>query len=301
MKTSFETIVQIDKIGEISHNRLNEILPLAEKEEMTPSYLDKKKSLLLLIDFQNDFMDHGPLGVPGALKDVERVTRFLYNHMEKITDIALSLDTHIPTQIFHPCWWQDEEGKEPVPFTIISSEEVITGKWKPRFYEKESKDYVENLEKLGKKKLCIWPYHCIEGTPGNALESQLANIVYFHSVARKSKINTIVKGLAPVTEMYGIFRPEYSPENFVNESLLETMLSYDQIFVAGEAKSHCVLESVRQLVEYFGSKGRDASNMILLEDCTSPIRGFEEETEKAFKDLQETYGLRFANSTEVEF
>lgn len=299
MKTSFEEIVKVDRIGKAEPTRLNDLLSLAQKEDLPPSSEDEKKVLFLAVDFQNDFMDEGPLGVPGATKDVERVARFLYNNMDKITDIAVSLDTHTPMQIFHPCWWENQEGKEPAPYTIITFEDVQAGKWTPRFMEKESIDYVENLEKLGKKQLCIWPYHCIQGTFGNALESQLANMIYYHSTARKSEVKTIVKGLAPATEMYGIFRPEYSPENLVHEELLESMLQYDQIFVAGEAKSHCVLESVAQLVEYFASKNRDSSHIYILEDGTSCIPGFEDGTEKAYQHLAKTYGIQFVKTTDT--
>ena len=49
-------------------------------------------------------MDNGALGVPGAHGDVERMTQFIYNNMDKITNIAVSIDTHTPHQIFHPCW-----------------------------------------------------------------------------------------------------------------------------------------------------------------------------------------------------
>lgn len=44
-------------------------------------------------------MDNGALGVPGAHGDVERMTQFIYNNMDKITNIAVSIDTHTPHQI----------------------------------------------------------------------------------------------------------------------------------------------------------------------------------------------------------
>lgn len=35
-------------------------------------YKDKTKRLLLAIDCQNDFMEGGPLGVPGSIKDMKK-------------------------------------------------------------------------------------------------------------------------------------------------------------------------------------------------------------------------------------
>lgn len=299
LKIPFEQIVDVNKIGSGDVN-VNQILSLAENEAVKPSEKDQKKILLLGIDFQNDFMEEGALGVPGAHKDVANVTKFLYNNLHKITNIAVSLDTHAPMQIFHPSWWVDENGKHPNPLTIISSDDVGHGKWKPIYHVEESKQYVSNLEKQGKKQLCIWPYHCIEGTYGAALESQFANLIYFHSVVRGTNVIPIVKGKYQTTEMYGIFRPEYSDKLGENTELLQKMKDYDQILIAGEAKSHCVLESVNQLVEYFSHEGENTGKIYLLEDCMSSIPGFEDDTESAYEQLVQNYGIHLVQSSALE-
>ena len=46
--------------------------------------------------------------------------------------------------------------------------------------------------------------------------------------------------------MYGIIRPEYSTHDSTNTKLLEKIAEFDKIIIAGEAKSHCVLESIKQ-------------------------------------------------------
>lgn len=300
LKTPFEQLVNVKKIGCKSEKHLQEILSMAQAETPIPARNDQKKILFLGIDIQNDFMENGALGVPGAHQDVQNVAKFIYRHLHKITDIAVSIDTHQPMQIFHPCWWKDQDGNNPKPLTIITAQDVHDGKWIPVFEKEESLEYVVNLEKSGKKKLCIWPYHCIEGTFGATLESQFAQLIYFHSVVRETNVIRIVKGLYPTTEMYGIFRPEYSKNIKENDDLFQLMKKYDQIIIAGEAKSHCVLESVIQLIDNFKKNQLDPTKIYLLEDGMSVIPGFEEETERAYKILVQEYGIHLVQSTNFE-
>ncbi|PLT32466.1 hypothetical protein [Bacillus sp. V5-8f] len=296
MKTSFENIVDVTAIGGQNPTNIHELLTLASKENLRPSVDDTDKVLFLGIDFQNDFMENGGLAVPNSYRDVENVTRFIYDNMERITTIAVSIDTHEPQQIFHPSWWVDKNGSHPDPLTIITAEDVENGKWTPVEHYDESRQYVHNLKKLGKKQLCIWPYHCLQGTNGAALESQFSNMIHFHSIARKSKIQKIVKGLDPMSEMYGIIKAEFDRSDYCNHEFLRSLKGYDKIIVAGEAKSHCVLESVKQILEHFATNKEITSRIYLLEDCMSPITGFEESTNEEFKQLQEQYGINIVTS-----
>lgn len=297
-KTKFEEIVDVSRVGSENAKGLNELMTLANEEKMISSREDVEKVLFMGIDFQNDFMENGELGVPNSHRDVERVTKFLYQNLDKVTTIALSLDTHELYQIFHPSWWVDAEGNHPVPFTVITREDVEKGKWMAVEKQKESLAYIIHLEFLGKKQLLIWPYHCIEGTYGAALEGQFSNMVHFHSVLRQSNIQKIVKGQDPLSEMYGIIKPEYAKTDETNYAFLHSLLAYDKIVIAGEAKSHCVLESVQQIVKHYGDQHELPSKIYLLEDCMSPIPGFEESTEHAFKELQKNTGIHIVKSTE---
>ena len=187
MKTPYNEIVNIASIGSQTNPiSLNEILRKANDEQLTPAAQNKERVLFLGIDVQQDFMDNGALGVPGAHGDVERMTQFIYNNMDKITNIAVSIDTHTPHQIFHPCWWIDENGNNPAPYTPITLADLDSGKYRAVIYPRQSRDYVEHLEKDGKKTLCVWSYHCLQGTSGAAFENQFANMIYFHSVAKKA-------------------------------------------------------------------------------------------------------------------
>lgn len=299
MKTPYNEIVNIGSIG--SQNNpilLNDILKRANGESMTPSDEDRERVLFLAIDVQQDFMDNGALGVPGAHGDVERMTQFIYNNMEKITKIAVSIDTHIPQQIFHACWWVDANGNHPDPGTMITLADLDAGKYLPIILPSKSRDYVEHLESDGKKTLVVWPYHCLQGTTGCALENQFANMVYFHSVAKKSSTLRLVKGTDPLSEMYGIIKPEYDTKNFINLDFLNKLEQYDKIVIAGEAKSHCVLESIKQILEYYANRPEITKRVYILEDCMSSIGGFENETEATFEDFKKTYHVNIVKSTD---
>lgn len=299
MKTPFHEIVERDRIGLPPAAGLNELLNKARREEVPPSSDDSEKILFLAIDMQNDFMEKGELAVPGSHGDVLRAARFLYDHLDRITRVAVSLDTHQPEQIFHPIWWVDEAGNHPAPFTIITLEDVQSGTWRAVHHPVESLAYVRKLGEWSKKALCIWPYHCLEGTFGAALESQFANMVYFHAIARKSTPLRIVKGKDPLSEMYGIVKPEIGTDDAADTELLRELANYDRIIVAGEAKSHCVLESLRQILAHYEGDPEMTSRITVLADCMSPIPGFEESTEEALAQLQQAYGITVTTSGEL--
>ena len=117
-------------------------------------------------------------------------------------------------------------------------------------------------------------------------------------MTRKSAVQKIVKGQDPLSEMYGIVKPEYATADKTNYAFLDSLHAYDKIIIAGEAKSHCVLESVLQIAEYNESKPELLSKKYLLEDFMSSIPGFEESTERACKEHQKSYGFHIVKSTE---
>ena len=277
---------------------LNQLLKRANDEQLIPSRQNRERVLFIGIDVQQDFMEKGALGVPGAHGDVERMTRFIYENMDAISNIAVSIDTHTPHQIFHPCWWIDEQGSNPAPYTTVTLADLDSGKWKAVINPIASRDYVGHLEQDGKKTLCIWPYHCIQGTVGCALENQFANMVYFHSVAKKAIVQRLVKGQDPLSEMYGVIKPEYDTKGYINLDFLNKLEQYDKIVIAGEAKSHCVLESIQQILEYYENRPEITRKIYILEDCMSPIPGFEKVTDSAFETFKRKYQVAIAKSTD---
>lgn len=263
----------------------------SEKAEATT----KQETLLLAVDMQNDFMEGGALGVKGALADSRRLSRFLYDNAENIETVAVTLDTHEPLQIFHSCWWHDPEGREPEPFTVITAQDLDAGRWLPACEPEASRTYLLWLAEKGHSPLCIWPYHCLGGTVGCALEPGFANMVFYHSVARRSPVLRTVKGTLRTSEFYGAIRPEYSPEGLnTNHSFREQLMQYKTIIVAGEAMDYCLYETLKQLFEESESR---AQRVLLLEDCTSSI-GPRAEAEARCQRLAKEYGLELVKSTD---
>ena len=300
LKTPFEEIVDVTAIGESKNTRsLNELLQKAGEEKLQPARNDVEQVLLLVIDMQNDFLENGSLGVPGSHGDVERLTKFVYNNMNKISRIAVSIDTHIPHQIFHPCWWIDEQGNNAPPFTAITLQDLDNGKWRPVIEPIKSREYVEGLKKTGNKDLFIWPYHCIQGTYGCALENQFTNMIYFHEVAKKSIPLRIVKGYDPLSEMYGIFKPEFDRKNYVNIDALNMFEKFDKIIISGEAKDFCVYSSIKQILEYYKNKPEVTKKVYILEDCSSTVIDTKEEIERKYNEFKDKYKINIVKSTNL--
>lgn len=302
MKATYDRIIDVDKIASLSPiGDMNALLALAKGEDTAAAASDEKRTLLLAIDVQNDFMeDIGSLAVQGSRADVQRLTEWMYRNLHALTHVMCSLDCHTMMQIFHPDWWINEHGEQPTPFTIISHADVKAGRWRTANGEEEQAlEYLRNLEAGGKKQLCIWPYHCLEGTTGAQLEAEFTKMLYFHAAARKTSPTLIYKGQDPYTEMYGIIKAEYDKEGFVNQAVLDAVATYDEIYLAGQASSHCVLASTKQILEYFGDDRSVTSRITLLEDCMSPIAGFEEDTLRQFEELKSTYGIQIKKSAEV--
>lgn len=302
MKTTYQEIIKVEHIATASScENIPQIISLAQAEQIAPAQNDTKRVLLLAIDIQNDFMeDIGSLAVGGSRQDIARLTQWMYTNLTSLTQIMCSLDCHSIMQIFHADWWINSGQKHPAPFTIITYQDVVDGIWLPTNGELQtSLEYLKNLELNGQKQLCIWPYHCLEGTDGAKLESEFTKMVYFHAAARQTSPKLIYKGQNPYTEMYGIIKAEYDKLGYINQEIVDTIALYDEIYIAGQASSHCVLASTQQIVTYFGADADVNKRITILADCMSPIVGYEESTQEAFEILKAEYGIQIKNSTEV--
>ena len=113
-------------------------------------------STLLLIDPQVDFHPGGSLAIPNASSDAVRVKAFLST--DKVKDLIVTMDSHHKFDIAHPgSWIVESSGKHPDPFTIITNEEVVAGKYRPVDGDKEwAEAYTKALEDGDRFKLCIW-------------------------------------------------------------------------------------------------------------------------------------------------
>ena len=275
---------------------------------LTPASSDSESIAVVLVDYQHDFVDpSGTLYVPGSQADVARFLTWFYANAHKITTIYASLDTHIPFQIFYSSWWIDPRtGEHPQPFTVITGRDVDNRTWIPLLEPEWSLHYVHELQEKARKDLMIWPYHTMQGTLGHMLVSPISEAIAWHSAARQTQPVYIEKGLTPRTEFYGIFGAEVPDPQFaesgLNVPLLDAVMRHDKVYIAGEAKSHCVLETERQIVEHFASQPQMLRKLYFLKDCTSsvqhPLIDFDALAEQELARMREQ-GVNVVVSTDV--
>ena len=236
----------------------------------------KKNNLLLVIDPQNDFcLPNGALYVPNAENDMLRLATFIKMNCFNISQIIVSVDTHHVLDISQQYYWRDDEGNIPAIYTQISYIDIKEGKWTPCFEKEKTIQYIKNLEKQGEFPHIIWPEHCIVGSSGAAITNILMDEMKNWARKTGEYFQVIEKGINPTTEMFGIFRANIpEPENkctMENKELINKINKYDRIIVAGEAKSHCVANSIKQLFGYPDIMKK----IILLDDCMSNVAGFD--------------------------
>ena len=267
----------------------------ADEHDLRPAAEDTFRICLLAVDVQNTFcipdfelFVAGRSGT-GAVDDNRRLCEFVYRNLGEITQIFPSLDTHHAMQVFHAIWLVDENGNHPGPYTLVSAEDVASGRWRanpavaealgvdPDHAARHLEHYTRRLAAGGKYDLTIWPYHAMLGGIGHALASAFEEAVFFHGVARLSNPEFQVKGENPLTEHYSIVGPEVTEGPDGEElggkdtQLIDKLLAFDAVVVAGQAKSHCLAWTIDDLLEEEELGNRLAERTYLLEDCTSPV------------------------------
>lgn len=260
-----------------------------------------KKIQLMIIDPQNDFCDpKGALSVPGADKDMERLSEFIARNGDKLDDIHVTLDSHHLVDIAHPIFWKNSKGEHPNPFTLISKQDVEDHMWSPTnpsFYKK-ALEYVKELEVSNRYQLCVWPPHCLIGSNGHNVFPALYNELLKWE-ENFAMVNYITKGSNIWTEHYSALKADVpdpaDPSTQIDTNFIKVLSEADEIIVAGEAGSHCLANSVRDVVEFGGENL--VKKITLLEDCTSPVPGFEDLQEDFIKEMK-AKGMKVVKSTE---
>jgi len=235
---------------------------------------------LLIIDPQVDFCDpSGALYVPGAEKDMERLSEMVKRFGKQIKQIHVTLDCHFLIDITHPLMWRNSDGKHPDPFTIFGSKEIKDGVWIPVYpsYRQRFIEYCEELEAGGRYPLCIWPPHCLIGSRGNSILPVLFEALQEWQTTKINNVNFVSKGSNPFTEHYSAVKAEViDPEDPSTQldtrkgSLINTLMEADKILIAGEAGSHCVKSTVEDIADGFQDDVY-VQKMVLLEDAISPV------------------------------
>lgn len=265
-----------------------------------------KKVCLLVVDPQYDFCaPDGKLSVAGADKDMERLAAMVSRAKGDIEEVIVTLDSHRTLHVAHPIWWKDKDGNHPVPFenglpTIISVDDV-TGddpKWMATNpgYQDRSVEYVKALQANGRYALCIWPPHCLIGSGGYQVMPVLFDALCDWE-SQFAAVNYVTKGSNIFTEHYSavqadVFDPE-DPGTGLNTDLLKTLQDMDVIAIAGEASSHCVASTIKDIADNFGED--NVRKFMYLEDACSPVPGCEA-LEKAFLDEMTGRGMQVSTT-----
>jgi nicotinamidase/pyrazinamidase len=247
------------------------------------------------------------LHVPGAVPDMERTAKMIERIGHKIDDIHITLDSHRQFDIAHPSFWMDEHGKQPSPFTIISVADVENCRYTPRVpaHRAWALTYVKALANSGKYALCIWPPHCLIGTWGHNVYHRLDDALQRWSDKEIATVNYVTKGSNPFTEHYGALMAEVAdPKDSstgLNSGFLNMLVQADMIGVFGQASSHCVLETLKQIANHIGDE--HIKKFYLLKDCMSPVPAipnvvdFPAIAEAGLKDMQRL-GMTVTNSVD---
>ena len=263
-----------------------------------------QKVHLLVIDPQSDFCHpDGALFVPGADEDMKRLSTMVRDKGKKIHRIHVTLDSHHEIDVAHPIMWRDSSGNHPSPFTIISNDDMQNGNWAPTKPgdTKRLLDYTAALETGGRYPLCIWPPHCRIGSWGHTVVPELFDAFSQWEKDKFWIVDYVTKGSNPYTEHYSGVRAEcedpQDPTTQINTKLIQTLMDADIIGLAGEASSHCVRNTIFDIASAFGDDSY-ISKVVLLEDATSPVPGFENLQDDFIKELT---GRGMKLSTTVDF
>ena len=263
-----------------------------------------KRIELLIIDPQVDFCDskHGALYVPGAEHDMNRLAAMVRRLKNKIDDIHVTLDSHHFIHIAHPIFWKDSRGQHPPVFTSISSTDVEEGVWTPTVPSlyRRALDYVHKLEQNARYALTIWPPHCLIGSPGHTVFPELfAALTEWES--RFAFVDYVTKGSNILTEHYSAVQADVpdpaDPATQINTRLIQTLENADMIVIAGEARTHCLANTVRDIANNFGDDSF-VSKLVLLTDAASDIPGFETHAQNF---MTEMVGRGMQLSTTTDF
>jgi nicotinamidase-related amidase len=294
---SFYHPAQVAEVYRVPYQqRAIEAASWREEQQITPASRDQQRVGLLLIDVQNTFclpefeLFVGGVSGQGAVEDNQRLCQFIYRHLGSITEIIPTMDSHTAMQIFHPIFWVNQAQQHPTPGTMITLAEVERGVWQinpelpsgfgPNLQELEqyALHYVGKLSAEGKYPLTIWPYHSMVGGIGHALVSAVEEAIFFHSIVRHSPTNFELKGDNPLTENYSVLSPEVlAAANGQaiaqkNSTLIQKLLDFDYLIIAGQAKSHCVAWTIENLLTEIQALDPGlAQKIYLLEDCTSSV------------------------------
>jgi len=294
-----------------------------KSKKMTTATKIEGGTTMLLIDVQKDFHPGGSLAIEAAGEDAIRIADIIRRGIVNpdsigINRLVVTMDSHHKLHIAHPKFWMSGHDEEPPPpFTIITSNDIQKGKWKPRSnlklplgaetvkneLFKVATDihgdlnlldyciqYTKALEEKGRFSLCIWPEHCLIGSAGHQVVDNISEIMGEWSDVTGGSIEFVMKGQNLLTEMYSAIKAEVpiTTQTDYNRPLLFSLSRSDRLIIVGQAMSHCVNYTTRDIIEQWPKS--ELHKICVVMDCMSPVPGFEKEAEE-FKNFLDDEGI----------
>jgi nicotinamidase-related amidase len=266
---------------------------------------------LLIIDAQNDFCDYSTeayvpaLPVPGAYQDCLRLAQLINQAGSAIGVIVATLDTHHMVDLAHNTSWLTEHEVAPPPFSLVTAADFIAGRYRLAAAQTspEQNDYVLNyltqLEQM-QRPFILWPPHCLIGTPGHNLNTELAQALSNWETRTGKPVTFMQKGENIWTESFSALKaviPDPADQaTHLNLAVLKMLAQSDRLIIAGQASSHCVKETICDILQFGAAELKH--KLVILTDCMSPVSGFEAAVEQFFTELR-AQGIRLATSAEI--
>jgi len=246
---------------------------------------------LLIIDPQNDFCDieGAALPVAGGHDDLRRLAGFIESNQDRLDSITVTLDSHASVAVERTTFWLGRDGQPVAPFTFITAADVVASVYRPRDtgLTDQVLDMLKQLAVAGKSGMVVWPVHCVTGTWGHNIQSDVARSLAAWELTHQRAVTKALKGEYPLTEHFGVFEADAPvasvPSTQFNTALAKSLADgTDVIAMAGQASSHCVAASYDQFMGFLAKTPALAPRVVLLRDCMSPVPGFKKLADELF-------------------
>lgn len=175
------------------------------------------------------------------------------------------------------------------------------GIWKPKDSSllNHCLEYTASLQEKGRFQLCIWPEHCLIGTPGHAVVTPINSALQTWCERNVNTVQYIMKGTSCYVEMYSAIQAEVEyksdPSTSKDPFLIEKLNESDRLIICGQALSHCVNYTTRDILDNWT---KETNKIYVLSDCCSPVTSFEAEGVKFIDDMNRA-GITITSSTDM--
>ena len=278
-----------------------------------------RRNALFIIDPQNDFHHGGSLAVANANDDIGRIITLIEKCGEQIDNIVVSMDSHQSMHIANTHFWIEENGttdQHPQPFRQIVYQGkdqkfrlVFGGADEGAVRPAREADvpwattYLQDLQAYRGTTHSLWPDHCIVGTPGWCVVPELMVALTEWCTTYQRQIVWVFKGENCRTEMFSAVRaavvlPE-DPRTWVNDDLVHFLTAHERVFVCGQARTHCVNMTIRDVFEQLDGATPADRNVFLINDCTSDVTVNGVPVSNAGNELTEYMANRAINSNQA--